>query len=114
MLANRWLSGTTLTALGLLVGVPLCFVALQAVFPTLAQGSLADPFGAVVPTLADPVLVELTVNTLRLGATVVLLAALIGIPLGMLRGLYRLPGAPVWDLLMNVPYMNTPYIAAKG
>ncbi|MBU4611985.1 iron ABC transporter permease [Achromobacter sp. GG226] len=114
MLANRWLSGTTLTALGLLVGVPLCFVALQAVFPTLAQGSLANPFGAVVPTLSDPVLVELTVNTLRLGATVVLLAALIGIPLGMLRGLYRLPGAPVWDLLMLVPFMIPPYIAAMG
>lgn len=114
MLANRWLSGTTLTALALLVGVPLIFVALQAVFPTLAQGNLANPFGAVVPTLSDPVLLELTGNTLRLGATVVVLAALIGIPLGMLRGLYRLPGAPVWDLLMLVPFMIPPYIAAMG
>ncbi len=114
MHGQRWLSGTTLAALALLVGVPLVFVVMQAVFPTLAQGSLANPFGAVAPTLADPYLLELTGNTLRLGATVVGLSAVVGIPLGMLRGLYRLPAAGVWDLLMLVPFMIPPYIAAMG
>lgn len=114
MRANTLLVGTTVSALAVLVALPLGFVFLQAIFPLLAQGLLSSPFGHVVQTLHDPVLLELTLNTLRLGACVVLLSAAIGIPLGALRGLFDVPFARLWDLLMLVPFMIPPYIAALG
>ncbi|WP_345250709.1 iron ABC transporter permease [Pigmentiphaga soli] len=100
--------------MALLVALPLGFVVLEAVFPALAQGSLAGPFTHFAKTLADPALPELTANTLRLGTGVVLCAALAGIPLGALRGLFDVPGARLWDALLLVPFMIPPYIAALG
>lgn len=110
---NLMVTGTV-GALAVLVALPLGFVFLQAIFPQLAQGLLTAPFGHLGKTLGDPALIELTINTLRLGACVVLLAALIGIPLGTLRGLFDIPFARFWDLLLLVPFMIPPYIAALG
>ncbi|VCU72242.1 Putative 2-aminoethylphosphonate transport system permease protein PhnV [Pigmentiphaga humi] len=114
MRANVVLIGAAVAALAVLVAMPLGFVALQAIFPQLAQGSLAAPLSHLAGTLGDPRLVELTLNTLKLGAGVVLAAAAIGIPLGTLRGLFALPAARLWDVLMLVPFMIPPYISALG
>jgi iron(III) transport system permease protein len=113
---NRWspLAVGTTTALMVVVALPLCFVLLQAIFPNLSEGSLAAPFSHLATIFGDSDLPELSFNTLRLGACVVLLSAAIGIPLGALRGLFKLPAAPLWDLLLLVPFMIPPYIAALG
>lgn len=105
--------GTT-TALLVVVALPLAFILLQAIFPDLANASLAAPFSHLSTIFGDENLQTLTFNTLRLGACVVLLSAAIGIPLGALRGLFKLPFAPLWDLLLLVPFMIPPYIAALG
>ena len=46
----------------------------------------------------------------RLG--VALATALIGIPLGTLRGLFALPYAALWDALFLIPFLFPPYLAA--
>ncbi|NYE21931.1 ABC transporter permease [Pigmentiphaga litoralis] len=112
--ASFGLTGATIAALAVLVALPLAFVFLQAIFPALAQGRFTEPFGHLGRTLGDPALLELTLNTLKLGACVVALAALIGIPLGTLRGLFNVPFARVWDVVLLVPFMIPPYIAALG
>jgi iron(III) transport system permease protein len=114
--SNSWspLAIGTTTALMVVVALPLCFVLLQAIFPDLSEGSLAAPFSHLLSIFGDADLLGLTFNTLRLGACVVLLSAAIGIPLGALRGLFKLPLAPLWDLMLLVPFMIPPYIAALG
>ena len=113
---NRWslLTGGTTAALLIVVALPLLFILLQAIFPGLADGSLAAPFSHLAELFGNTDLLPLTFNTLRLGACVVLLSAVIGIPLGALRGLFKLPLAPLWDLMLLVPFMIPPYIAALG
>jgi iron(III) transport system permease protein len=113
---NSWspLAVGTTTALMVVVALPLCFVLLQAIFPDLSEGSLAAPFSHLASIFGDADLLGLTFNTLHLGACVVLLSAAIGIPLGALRGLFKLPLAPLWDLMLLVPFMIPPYIAALG
>ena len=101
-------------ALVLLVALPLAFIVLQAIFPNLGQGSLSDPFAHLLATLADRQLIGLAGNTLLLGGGVVLGAAAIGVPLGMLRALYRVPLAPVFDVILLLPFMIPPYIATLG
>ena len=101
-------------ALVVLVALPLAFVVLQAIFPALGQGSFAEPFGHVGATLADPQLLGLTGNTLILGAGVVVGAAALGVPLGVLRALYRVPLAALFDVILLVPFMIPPYIATLG
>ncbi|MDP2699531.1 iron ABC transporter permease [Thalassospira sp.] len=97
-----------------LVAFPLLFVLLQAVFPDIALGSFADPFGRFVETLSDPRLVRWTLNTLMLGVCVVVGAFVVAVPLGILRGLFRVPGGGFWDLVFLVPFTIPPYIAALG
>jgi len=97
-----------------LVAYPLVFIVLQAVFPHVGRGTFDGAFSLVPKTLSDPRLIEWTLNTLKLGAGVVAGAALVGIPLGVLRGLFRIPGAWVWDILFTVPFTIPPYIAALG
>jgi len=105
-----------LAALGLIIIVAFPFVAvvLQAVFPALGQGSFAAPFSAIGKTLADEALIGMTVNTILLGCAVVLASALVAVPLGVLRALYRIPFAPLWDVLLLTPFMIPPYIATLG
>jgi iron(III) transport system permease protein len=98
----------------LVVAVPFAFIVLQAIFPELGRGSLAAPFSRLADTLLDPRLLGMTGNTLLLGLGVVVLSASIAVPLAVLRALFRVPGALVWDLLMLVPFMIPPYIATLG
>jgi iron(III) transport system permease protein len=102
----------TAAALLGLVGLPLLYVLLQAVFPGWSQGELSGAFSLFVPMLLDPDLLGLLGNTLRLGIAVVVVSALVAIPLGALRALARIPGGAIWDLLFLIPFMIPPYIAA--
>lgn len=56
----------------------------------------------------------MTGNTVLLGNCVVIASALLAIPLGVARALYRVPFAPVWDVLLLVPFMIPPHIATLG
>ena len=95
-------------ALIVLVAVPLTFVFLQAVFPDIGQGSLAHPFKGTVASLADPALLVLTAHTLALGVAVVVAVAAFAVPLGVLRALFRVPLAALWDFLFLVPFLIPP------
>ncbi len=106
-----WLAGLGLI---IIVAFPFAAVVLQAVFPSLGQGSFAAPFSAIGKTLADDALLGMTANTVILGCAVVLASALVAVPLGVLRALYRIPFAPLWDVLLLMPFMIPPYIATLG
>lgn len=100
--------------LGLLVALPIGFIVLQAIFPELNLGSFARPFSAFATTLGRPETTPLLFNTLRFGAVVAAASVLLGVPLGMLRGLFRVPLARLWDLLFLAPFLIPPYLAALG
>ncbi|QFY61641.1 iron ABC transporter permease [Rhizobium grahamii] len=106
-----WLAIAGLTVI---VGVPFIAVVLQGIFPNLGQGSFAGPFSSLVATLFDSALVGMAGNTILLGSCVVLASALVAVPLGVFRALYRIPLAPLWDVLLLVPFMIPPYIATLG
>lgn len=101
----------TVAVLFTLVGIPVLFVALQAIFPNLGSGSFANPFSAFADVFAQARLFALLKNTLLLGLGVALCCAVIAIPLGALRGLFALPLARFWDLLFLIPFLIPPYIA---
>ncbi|MFC5386336.1 ABC transporter permease [Aquamicrobium segne] len=105
-----------LAAIGLVivVVVPFALIVLQAIFPELGRGSLAAPFSRLAQTLGDAKLLRMTGNTMLLGLGVAALSALIAVPLAVMRSLFRVPGALVWDILMLVPFMIPPYIATLG
>ena len=103
---------TTVAGLLVVVALPLAFVLLQAIFPNFGAGSLAAPFSALVAAFTDSKLFGLTLNTITLGVVVVALSSLIAIPLGVIRALFRVPFAALWDVLLLVPFMIPPYIAA--
>src|SRR5471030_989791 len=109
---NLFLPALTGAALLLLVALPVVFVILQAVFPHLDSGRLSAPFSAFSPLFTDTGLREMIFTTLKVGLGVALCSAVLGIPLGALRGLFALPGAALWDLLFLIPFMMPPYIAA--
>lgn len=109
---SRLMPLLTVALLVVLVALPLLFILLQALFPHLAQGSLAGAFSPIPALLRDPQLPALLSGTLKIGLTVALLSALLGIPLGTLRGLFNLPLARLWDLVMLIPFLTPPYIAA--
>jgi iron(III) transport system permease protein len=108
------LAAFVIPVLLVVVVLPLIFVVLQAIFPDLGAGSLAAPFSQVVETFSDPEIAGWTLNTVLLGVSVVIGASLFAIPLGVLRGLFRVPLAELWDLLFLVPFTIPPYIAALG
>lgn len=110
-LPAAWLAGAGLV---LVVAIPFAFIVLQAIFPALGSGSFRAPFANVLETLANPALLRMTFNTVLLGAAVVAAAALLAVPLGVLRALFRVPLAPLWDVLLLVPFMIPPYIATLG
>ncbi|QLK61075.1 ABC transporter permease subunit [Enterobacteriaceae bacterium Kacie_13] len=109
---NAFLPGVTGLALLLLVAVPVSFVVLQAIFPHLDTSSYSAPFSAFFRVFAEPQMLALIATTLKVGLGVAVCSAFIGIPLGALRGLFRLPGAALWDVLFLVPFLLPPYIAA--
>lgn len=98
----------------LVVAVPFLFILLQAIFPELGRGSLANPFSALASAFGDSRLLGMTANTLLLGVLVVALSALIAVPLAAMRALFRVPGAVIWDVLFLIPFMIPPYIATLG
>lgn len=98
----------------LVVAVPFAFIVLQALFPYLGRGSLAEPLAHLPATLSDPALLRMSVNTVVLGVAVALVSALIAVPLAVCRALFRVPGAAMWDAAMLVPFMIPPYIATLG
>ena len=103
---------TTVAGLLVVVALPLTFVLLQAIFPGFGAGSLAAPFSALVAAFTDSRLFGLILNTITLGVVVVALSSLVAIPLGVIRALFRVPFASLWDVLLLVPFMIPPYIAA--
>ncbi|NWA40977.1 iron ABC transporter permease [Pseudomonas reactans] len=106
------LPALTGAALLLLVGLPVSFVVLQAIFPHLDGGAFSDAFAPFGRLFSDAQLREMVISTLKVGLGVALCSAIIGIPLGALRGLFALPGAALWDLVFLIPFMVPPYIAA--
>lgn len=110
-LPAAWIAGA---GLALVVAIPFAFIVLQAIFPALGSGSFRAPFANVVETLANPALMRMTFNTVLLGVAVVVAAAALAVPLGVCRALFRVPLAPLWDVLLLVPFMIPPYIATLG
>lgn len=99
-------------ALLLLVALPVTFVLLQAIFPHLDSGAFSAPFSAFVNLFNNTQFPILLGGTLKLGLGVALGSALVGIPLGTLRGLFALPAAALWDALFLIPFLFPPYLAA--
>lgn len=103
-------------AVGLVVvvAVPFLFIVLQAIFPDLGRGSLAGAFSRFAATLGDARLLGMAANTMILGLGVAALSTIIAVPLAVVRALFRLPGAAIWDVLFIVPFMIPPYISTLG
>jgi len=101
-----------LIALTLLVLLPISFVALQAIFPALNEGSFAHPFSAFGAVLRLPSNWVLLGRTLGFGLSVALCSLALGLPLGVVRGLFVLPMARVWDLIFLGPLLIPPYLCA--
>jgi iron(III) transport system permease protein len=99
-------------ALLLLIGLPVGAILLQAAFPGLSRGDFSAPFSGVAAALAEPRILALIGNTLALGVAVSAGCLLLSVPLGLVRGLCRVPGAAAWDILFLIPFMIPPYIAA--
>lgn len=96
----------------MLVALPLVFILLQAIFPHFSAGSLGDAFGGIPALLADPQLPAMLGGTLWIAAGVALVSVMIGLPLGILRGMFSLPLPRLWDLLFLIPFLTPPYISA--
>lgn len=111
---QQGLPTVAMLAMGMLVVVPVAFVLLQAIFPGAAQADWGQPFAHWAQLLQDTAVTRLLGNTVWLGIWVVVGSLLLGVPLGLLRGLCKLPWAPLWDLCFLVPFMVPPYIAAMG
>ena len=104
--------GLSITALGIVVALPIVFVLLQSIFPHLAEGSLRAPFSAIGEALSDRRLPEMLRGTLGLGIAVAMCSFALALPLAMLRGLTDLPAAKLWDVLFLIPFMIPPYVGA--
>ncbi|SUQ58205.1 Sulfate transport system permease protein CysW [Raoultella terrigena] len=109
---QKLISGATLAALLVLVALPLFFIVLQAIFPHFSAGSLSGAFSGVATLFADPQLPAMLGGTLWIAGGVALVSVAIGLPLGVLRGLFNLPLPRLWDLLFLIPFLTPPYIAA--
>jgi len=101
-----------LLVLLVLVGLPLLFIILQAIFPRFSAGSLEGAFSGVAALIADPQLPMMLGGTLWVACGVALMSVLIGLPLGVLRGLFNVPLPRLWDVLFLIPFLTPPYIAA--
>ncbi|WP_312414530.1 iron ABC transporter permease [Pseudescherichia sp.] len=109
---QKFITLTTVALLAILVALPLLFITLQAIFPQFSAGSLSGAFSGIAPQFQDPQLPAMLGGTLWNAAGVALLSALIGLPLGVMRGLFNLPAPRLWDLIFLIPFLTPPYIAA--
>jgi iron(III) transport system permease protein len=108
------LFGGVVLALLILVVLPLGMVILQGVFPQLSLGLWEGPFSHWPGVLEDPYFLEALTNTLMLGLAVSALSLVLALPLAYARGLYQVPGALWWDLLILIPFMLPPYVGAMA
>lgn len=109
---KKLISAGTLAALLVLVALPLLFIVLQAIFPQFSAGSLGGAFSGVSTLIADPQLPTMLGGTLWVACGMALMSVVIGLPLGVLRGLFTIPLPRLWDLLFLIPFLTPPYIAA--
>ena len=109
---QKMIARVTMALLALLVALPLLFIVLQAVFPHFSAGTFNDAFAGVPALLAEPQLPAMFSGTLHIATGVALLSMLIGLPLGIVRGLFDVPWPKLWDLLFLIPFLTPPYIAA--
>ncbi|WP_312453539.1 iron ABC transporter permease [Pseudescherichia sp.] len=109
---QKFITLTTVALLAILVALPLLFIILQAIFPQFSAGSLSGAFSGIAPQFQEPQLPAMLGGTLWIAAGVALLSALIGLPLGVMRGLFNLPVPRLWDLIFLIPFLTPPYIAA--
>lgn len=109
---QRLLTLMTFALLGILVALPLVFILLQAVFPQFSAGSLSGAFTGINVLFGEPQLASMLGGTLQIAFGVALVSMLIGLPLGVARGLFNLPIPRLWDLLFLIPFLTPPYIAA--
>lgn len=107
-----WLMFILSIILFFLVALPMVFIILQAIFPHLGAHSFQAPFSAFQQFFEQSEAWRPILNSIRLGLSVVLVSAVIGIPLGTLRGLFHLPCPQLWDVLFLIPFLIPPYIAA--
>ncbi len=100
------------SALLILVGLPVLFILLQAVFPDFARGSLGGAFSKLAMLTENDRLLMQARNTLILAFSVMLGCLILGLPIGVLRGLFHIPGARIWDVVFLIPFLIPPFIAA--
>ncbi len=60
---------------------------------------------------ADPVIIEITLRTLKVSMTAILISTLIGIPAGMFLGLVKFPGRKLILVLINIGMGLPPVVA---
>ena len=108
------LFGAVVLALVILVVLPLSMVILQGVFPQLSLGLWEEPFSHWPGVLEDPYFLEALINTLTLGVAVSAFSLGLALPLAYARGLYQVPGAFWWDLMLLIPFMLPPYVGAMA
>lgn len=109
---QKVIARVTMVLLVILVALPLLFILLQAVFPHFSAGKFDGAFSAIPALLKAPQLPAMFSGTLQIAIGVALLSAVIGLPLGVARGLFDLPCPKLWDLLFLIPFLTPPYIAA--
>lgn len=107
-----WLMLALSIILFFLVALPMLFIVLQAIFPQLGSHSFEAPFSAFSQFFQQSDALIPLLNSIRLGISVVIVSAVIGIPLGTIRGLCHLPCPQLWDVLFLIPFLIPPYIAA--
>lgn len=107
-----WLMLSLSIILFFLVALPMLFIVLQAIFPQLGSHSFQAPFSAFSQFFQQKDAWVPLLNSIRLGVSVVIVSAVIGIPLGTIRGLCHLPCPQLWDVLFLIPFLIPPYIAA--
>ncbi|MDH2433116.1 iron ABC transporter permease [Pokkaliibacter sp. MBI-7] len=115
---SRWLAPALLwlaiALLVVIVGLPVLAILLYALFPHINEWSLAEPFSALLPTLADKQLLSATVNSLRLSAAITLLSCLLALPLACQRNRMSDRSGRWWDALLMVPFLIPPYIGSMA
>lgn len=98
--------------LTILIVLPVFFIILQAIFPEFARGSLARPFATLSVLVENDRLFKQAQNTVYLAFSVMLGCLIFGLPIGVVRGLFHVPGARLWDVIFLIPFLIPPFIAA--
>lgn len=60
---------------------------------------------------ADPIIIEITLRTLKVSMTAILISTLIGIPVGMFLGLVKFPGRKLILVIINIGMGLPPVVA---